>query len=131
MPALENEPCGRDDGIGALFAGKLGTFFDAIEGHLTGAPENAEDGAVLHMIDGIIAPLAGGDTTAIGRQNGIKLCPIEADILVPRRAPKAHGVKALGNGFYCHTRAMIPFFPSFGKASINASGTGKCRRRFR
>ena len=58
-----------------------GIFFDAINRHFRGAAEHREHGAVFQEVDGVVAPLAGGDHASIEIEDAFKLAPTEGDLV--------------------------------------------------
>src|SRR5581483_7524273 len=70
----------RDHAVGALPALQPRILLDAIERHFGGVAENRKHRAVFEEIDGVIAPLAGGDFAPIETENAIELAPGECHL---------------------------------------------------
>src|SRR5579885_1619428 len=77
LPAPQDVAGRRDHAVGALPPRQPRILLDAIDGELARAAENRKDRTVVQEIDGVIAPFAGGDLTAIKTQNTMKLAAAE------------------------------------------------------
>src|SRR5207244_1067542 len=77
MAAAYDQTGRGDHAIGALTARQARTLFDAVDRDFAGTAKNGKHRAVSEEIDGIIAPLAGGDLAAIEAENAVELTPVE------------------------------------------------------
>jgi hypothetical protein len=64
-------PGRRDNAVGALAPAKPGVLLNAVDRHFAGAAEHRENRAIFKKIDGVIAPLAGGNFAAVKPQEPI------------------------------------------------------------
>src|SRR5690606_25021759 len=79
VAALHDQPACGDDRIGALLLRQLRVLLDAEKRHLACPAKDGEHGAVAQMVDGIVAPRAGGDHAAIDVQDFAEFMPVETD----------------------------------------------------
>src|SRR5689334_14006527 len=77
MSAPDDEPGGGDEAVGALAARQTGVLLDSIDRDFRGPAENRKHGPVLEEINGVVAPLAGGDLAAIKVENAVELASAE------------------------------------------------------
>src|SRR5262245_7653978 len=69
MTALEYQPGGRNDAIGALAAGEFRRLLDAVKRNFGRAPEHGEHRLLAQDIDGVIAPLTARHFAAVDIQD--------------------------------------------------------------
>lgn len=72
MPALKNPPPWRDNAVRPLAVIHLGIFFYPEQGLFPAVAKDGKHGAVLKMIDCVIAPLAGRHHAPIAPENFAK-----------------------------------------------------------
>ena len=77
MAAAHDQAGRRDHAIGALPAREARALFDAVDRDSAGPAKNGKHRAVFEEIDGVIAPLAGGDLAAIEAQDAVEFAPVE------------------------------------------------------
>ncbi len=97
LAAAQDMAGGRNHAIGALPAAEFWIFLDAVDRHFRGAAENRKHRAVLEEIDGVIAPLAGGDFAAVEPQNAVELAPAEGYLACGGGRPCSPPRYALGS----------------------------------
>src|SRR5690606_3176796 len=71
VPSLEDQPAHRHDAVGSLTPHQPWVLLDPVKRALARTPEYGENGAILHDVDRIVAPLARGDFCAIDGEDRI------------------------------------------------------------
>src|SRR3954469_7495048 len=77
VAAAHDQASGRDDAVGALPPRQLRVLLDPVERDFRSAAEHRKHRAVAQEINGVIAPLAGGDLAAIEAEDAVELLPLE------------------------------------------------------
>src|SRR5262249_8662018 len=81
VTAPHNQSSCGDHAVGTLPPFPARILLDAIDRHFRGASEDREHRPILEEVDGVVAPFAGGDLTAIKAKNAIELLALESDVM--------------------------------------------------
>ena len=77
MAAPHDQAGGGDHAVGALPARELGIFLDAVDRDFLKRAEHREHRAVAEEVDGVVAPFAGGDLSAVETEDAVEFAPVE------------------------------------------------------